>query len=75
MAHDLAAQMKKPILILYADQNIAELEKIPAYHRQAAGLKMNGTADIAKPSPVKIEEKNGQQRLSTDNAYIHQTQD
>lgn len=74
-AHEQAAQRKKPVLILDADQNIAELEKIPAYKRQAAGLKMNGTADIAKPSPVKIEEKNGQQRLSTDNAYIHQTQD
>ena len=73
-AHEQAAQRKKPVLILDADQNIAELEKIPAYKRQAAGLKMNGTADIAKPSPVKIEEKNGQQRLSTDNAYIHQTQ-
>lgn len=74
-AHEQAAQRKKPVLILDADQNIAELEKIPAYKRQAAGLKMNGTADIAKPSPVKIEEKNGQQRLSIDNAYIHQTQD
>ena len=36
---------------------------------------MTGQVDIAKPSPNKMEEKNGQQRLSTDNAYIHQTQD
>ena len=73
--HEPVVQRKKPVLILDADQNIAELEKVPAYKRRTAGLKMNGTGDIAKPSPVKIEEKNGQQRLSADNAYIHQTQD
>lgn len=72
--HEQAPLRKKPVLILDTEQNITELEQVPAYKRQAAGIRMNGS-DIAKPSTVKIEEKNGQQRLSTDNAYIHQTQD
>lgn len=66
---------KKPVLILDADQNIAELEQVPAFKRREARYRMTGQVDIAKPSPNKMEEKNGQQRLSTDNAYIHQTQD
>jgi len=66
---------KKPVLILDADQNIAELEQVPAFKRREARYRMTGQVDIAKSSPNKMEEKNGQQRLSTDNAYIHQTQD
>ena len=66
---------RKPVLILDADQNIAELEQVPAFKRKEARHRMTTSADIANPSPHKMEEKNGQQRLSTDNAYIHQTQD
>lgn len=66
---------KKPVLILEPNQNIAELEQIPAYKRRQSGHTMTNPSEIAKPSPNKVEEKNGQQWLSADNAYIHQTQD
>jgi cell division protein FtsZ len=70
-----AAPQKKPVLILDQDQNITELENIPAYKRKQAQYKMNHPGDITRPAANKMEEKNGQQRLSSDNAYIHQTQD
>ncbi len=66
---------KKPVLILDDNQNITELEQVPAFKRKEARYKMSFPADVPGPSKHKIEEKNGQQRLSTDNSYIHQTQD
>lgn len=66
---------RKPVLILDPGQNIVELENIPAFKRKNMKFQQTSTPETYEPSPVKIEEKNGQQRLSPDNAYIHQTQD
>ncbi|MFA5443595.1 MAG: cell division protein FtsZ [Bacteroidales bacterium] len=65
----------KPVLILDDKQNITELEQVPAYKRKDARYKMSFQSEVPGPSKHKIEEKNGQQHLSTDNSYIHQTQD
>lgn len=71
---------RKPVLILDPDQNISELENIPAYLRKNGKAPQPGnpgfqTEPLSEPSSLKIEEKNGRQQISTDNAYIHQTQD
>jgi len=66
---------RKPVLILDPGQNIVELENVPAFKRKNMKFQQTSTPETYEPSPVKIEEKNGQQRLSPDNAYIHQTQD
>ncbi len=70
-----AVSGKKPVLILDDNQNITELEQIPAFKRKEARYKMSFPSEVPGPSKHKIEEKNGQKRLSTDNSYIHQTQD
>jgi len=66
---------RKPVLILDPGQNIVELENEPAFKRRNMKYQQTSAPETYEPSPVKIEEKNGQQRLSPDNAYIHQTQD
>lgn len=66
---------RKPVLILEPGQNIVELENEPAFKRRNMKYQQTSTPETNEPSPNKIEEKNGQQRLSPDNAYIHQTQD
>ncbi len=67
---------RKPALILDATQNIIELETIPAYKRRNARYNpATAPSGDCEPSAVKMEEQDGRQRLGTDNAYIHQTQD
>lgn len=67
---------RKPALILDPNQNITELETIPAYKRRNARYVPGPSVDkCSEPSQLKMDEKDGQQRLGTDNAYIHQTQD
>ncbi|HOO42141.1 MAG TPA: cell division protein FtsZ [Bacteroidales bacterium] len=70
-----AVRGNKPVLILDDKQDITELEQEPAYKRKDTRYKMSYQSEVPGPSKHKIEEKNGQQRLSTDNSYIHQTQD
>lgn len=65
----------KPVLIVEPGQDISPLENIPAYKRKEGyGHSSYGT-DIVAPSKNKLEEKDGHQRLGTDNTFIHQTQD
>jgi len=64
----------KPALILDPGEKITDLENIPAYIRQQIKIQEENPLDAAISS-LKIEEREGKQRLSTDNAYIHQTQD
>ena len=65
----------KPVLIVEPGQDITELEQIPAYKRKEGYGSSSFGTDIVSPSKHTIEEKDGQQRLGTDNSFIHQTQD
>jgi cell division protein FtsZ len=64
----------KPALILDPGEKITDLESVPAYVRQRIKIQEDPQAE-AEAGGMKIEERNGQQHLSSDNAYIHQTQD
>ena len=64
----------KPALILDPGEKITDLENIPAYIRQRIKIQDEPQSE-AEAGGMKIEERNGQQHLSSDNAYIHQTQD
>jgi cell division protein FtsZ len=65
----------KPVLIVEPGQDITDLEQIPAYKRKEGYGSSSFGTDIVSPSKHTIEEKDGQQRLGTDNSFIHQTQD
>ena len=64
----------KPVLILEPGDKITELEKVPAYVRQRIKIQED-ISSIHDITPMKLEERNGIRQLSTDNSYIHQTQD
>ena len=64
----------KPALILNPGDKITDFETIPAYIRQRKKIDEEGLSDV-EVNPVKIEERDGKQRLSSANAYIHQMQD
>jgi len=64
----------KPALILDPGEKITDFETIPAYVRQQIKIQEESPSD-AEVSALKIEERDGKQRLSSDNSYIHQTQD
>ena len=64
----------KPALILDPGEKITDLESVPAYVRQRIKIQEDPQAET-EAGGMKIEERNGQQHLSSDNAYIHQTQD
>lgn len=71
----------KPALIIESGDDITVLEAEPAFIRR--NKKENpATAKVENPkveNPIvnrmKLEEVEGQQRLSTDNSYLHRTQD
>ena len=63
-----------PALILAPGEKITDYENVPAYVRQQTRIHEEAPSE-AEISPLKIEEQHGKQRLSTNNAYIHQTQD
>jgi len=64
----------KPALILDPGEKITDFETIPAYVRQRIKIQEESPSDT-EVSALKIEEWDGKQRLSSDNSYIHQTQD
>lgn len=68
------SKKNKPALILDSGEKITDLETIPAYVRQQIKIREESPLD-AEVSTLKIEERDGKQRLSSDNSYIHQTQD
>lgn len=78
---DSGKQRVKPSLIIEPGQSITNLENVPAYIRRE--MKKNQDADknsapppISTPgSMLKIEEIDGKQFLSSDNSYLHKTQD
>ena len=71
----------KPALILEAGDNITDLENQPAYIRRKIkiGQEQNSTEPEGNTSgqtgTFKLEELDGKQFLSSDNSYLHQTQD
>ena len=73
LPQSIPVKRDKPALILDPGDKITELENIPAYVRQR--IKIQEDPLEGETGGMKIEERNGQQHLSSDNAYIHQTQD
>ncbi|NLA15591.1 MAG: cell division protein FtsZ [Bacteroidales bacterium] len=65
----------KPVLIVEPGEDISKLEQIPAYKRKEVPGHMAEGSDIVAPSKNTLTSKDGKQRLETDNAFIHQTQD
>ncbi len=71
----------KPSLIIEPGQSITNLENVPAYVRRE--MKKNQDAEKGSTPPpastpgnmLKIEEIDGKHFLSSDNAYLHKTQD
>lgn len=69
----------KPALILEPDENITELERVPAYIRRKKKLHgiVTSTADDPQPQAsgrMTLGQEDGTQQLSS-NSYLHQTQD
>ena len=64
----------RPTLILEPGEKITELENTPAYIRQRIKIHEDNASEV-KISPMKIEERDGKQHLTSSNSYIHQTQD
>jgi len=68
------AQKEKPALILDKGEKITDYENTPAYVRQRMKLaEKNGKE--GEISRMKMEQREGKHFLSTNNSYIHQTQD
>ncbi|MCL2726768.1 MAG: cell division protein FtsZ [Bacteroidales bacterium] len=64
----------KPSLILEPGEKIADFENVPAYIRQRIKIQDDSVSEV-KVSSIKMEERDGRQHLSSNNSYIHQTQD
>ncbi len=71
----------KPSLIIEPGQSITNLENVPAYVRREMKKNQDNEKNLTPPpisSPgnmLKIEEIDGKQFLSSDNSYLHKTQD
>ncbi len=70
----------KPVLILEPGDNILELESQPAYLRRNVKLQELGATrqertEVQQGGEMKIDEINGIHHLSSNNSYLHQTQD
>lgn len=66
---------EKPALVVDDDTDILNLENEPAYVRKAhkRGFKANGTSFAS--SSFSLKENGGGNIISTDNSFLHQTQD
>ena len=69
-----AVKKDKPALILIPGEKITDYENIPAFVRQRIKLEGKNTEE-REISAMKMEQRDGKQFLSTNNSYIHQTQD
>lgn len=65
----------KPALILEAGDDISKLENQPAYLRRNQKLQEELIQPQQESGEMKIEQINGGHHLSSDNSYLHQTQD
>lgn len=65
----------KPVLIIEAGDDIVKLENQPAYMRRNQKLQDQLAQVQQESGNMKVEQINGSHHLSSDNAYLHQTQD
>ncbi len=65
----------KPALILEANDDIGKLESVPAYVRRNQKLQQQLEQMQQEGGEMKIDQINGSHHLTSNNSYLHQTQD
>ncbi|MBR4882549.1 MAG: hypothetical protein IKU18_01590, partial [Bacteroidales bacterium] len=65
----------KPALILEPHDDIVKLEVVPAYMRRNQKLQAQIAQSQQESGDMKIDQINGSHHLTSNNSYLHQTQD
>ena len=65
----------KPALILEPHDDIVKLEVVPAYMRRNQKLQAQLAQSQQESGDMKIDQINGSHHLTSNNSYLHQTQD
>lgn len=73
--HTYVKRTGKPALILEPQDDIVKLEVIPAYMRRNQKLQAQLEQNQQESGDMKIDQINGSHHLTSNNSYLHQTQD
>ena len=71
-----AYKSSKPALVLDKDEDITNLENIPAYVRRNVDIQSENSLNNRQPAaPSKLESADGSHSLQNDNSFLYQKQD